>query len=138
MNIDYIKISETFSTFKIIRTLGGIILAYLMFGFVFYGIGKEWTTKRRMVAGTIFMVLSTFSFFSYKISGKYGEYYNLPKKYKFSSYSKLKRNIKHIKEATENTKEIPDKRKYINRTLTQFYLNKDLNTDKEIIQKLEK
>lgn len=138
MNIDYIKISETFAILKIIRTLGGIILAYLMFGFVFYGIGKDWTTKRRMVAGTVFMVLATFSFLGYKISGKYGEYYNLPKKYKFSSYSKLKRNIKHIKEATENRTDISDKRKYINKTLTQFYLSKDLNSDKEIIQKLEK
>ena len=138
MNIDYIKISETFATFKIIRTLGGIILAYLMFGFVFYGIGEEWNVKRRMVAGTVFMALATFSFLGYKISGKYGEYYNLPKKYKFSSYSKLKSNIKHIKEATENRTDISDKRKYINKTLTQFYLNKDLNADKETIQKLEK
>lgn len=138
MNIDYIKISETFAIFKIIRTLGGIILAYLMFGFVFYGIGKNWTTKRRMVAGTVFMVLATFSFLGYKISGKYGEYYNLPKKYKFSSYSKLKRNIKNIGETIKNRAEITDKRKYINKTLTQFYLSKDLNADKEIIQKLEK
>lgn len=138
MNIDYIKISETFAIFKIIRTLGGIILAYLMFGFVFYGIGKDWTTKRRMVAGTVFMVLATFSFLGYKISGKYGEYYNLPKKYKFSNYSSLKRNIKNINETIKNRTDIDDKRKYINKTLTQFYLNEDLNADKKIIEKLEK
>lgn len=138
MNIDYIKISETFAIFKIIRTLGGIILAYLMFGFVFYGIGKDWTTKRRMVAGTVFMVLATFSFLGYKISGKYGEYYNLPKKYKFSSYSKLKRNIKNIGETIKNRAEITDKRKYINKILTQFYANENLNVDKKIIEKLKK